>query len=60
MVLIYSIYVGWPKYFKTFCHRDNIDPNELHDKSCEYNLKDLWPKMRKLPNDSDMLYVDVI
>ena len=26
----------------------------------EYNLKDLQPKRRKPPNDSDMLYFEVI
>ena len=26
----------------------------------EYNLKDLQPKRRKLPNDYDMLYIEVI
>ena len=32
------------------------DSKEKH----EYNLKDLWPKRTKPPNDSDMLYIEVI
>ena len=30
------------------------DSKEKH----EYNLKDFWSKMRKLPNDSDMLHIE--
>ena len=32
------------------------DSKEKH----EYNLKDFLPKRRKLPNDSDMLYIELI
>ena len=32
------------------------DSKEKH----EYNLKDLWPKRTKPPNDSDMLYIELI
>ena len=51
---------GTPLHWKHLNNRRlegiRYDSKEKH----EYNLKDLRPKRRKPPNDSDMLYVEVI
>ena len=51
---------GTPLHWKHLNNRKleeiRYDSKEKH----EYNLKDLWSKRRKPPNDFDMLYVEVI
>ncbi|KAK7835190.1 short integuments 2 [Quercus suber] len=49
---------GTPLHWKHLNNRRlegiRYDSKEKH----EYNLKDFQPKRRKLPNDSDMLYIE--
>ena len=51
---------GTPLHWKHLNNRRlegiRYDSKEKH----EYNLKDLWPKRTKPPNDSDMLYIELI
>ena len=46
----------WKHLNKRRLEGSQYDYKEKH----EYNLKDLRPKRRKLPNDSDMLCIEVI
>lgn len=51
---------GTPLHWRHVANREMEGFHREYDDKPEYNLKDLLPKRRKLPNKSDVHYVEVI